>query len=76
MPFPPQQIERIWDDEPMGKNDQHTLLGFVWRYWGHLDASTLWMFRCIFGWRSGHFALSYADSVAFVSHVSVGHLGA
>lgn len=51
MTFPPQQVEPIGPDEPLGKNDTHTLFGAVWRYWGQADRSTLWMLRGIFGYK-------------------------
>ncbi len=43
--------EPIGHDEPMGKFDEHTIFGAIWRYWGSADRSMLMMMRGIFDWK-------------------------
>jgi hypothetical protein len=49
--FPPQQIEPIGWDEPLGKNDVHTLFGAIWKHYGELTPNLLWMLRAELGWK-------------------------
>lgn len=54
-PFVPPPIA---DDEPLGKNDEHTLFGHVWRHWRHMDAASLWQLRHGF-WLDGNGGLGW-----------------
>jgi hypothetical protein len=44
-------IEVPEQDEPMGLNDEHTLLGAIWGNWGRATPAMLRMLRGTFGWK-------------------------